>query len=466
MTDNVSRADVVAALRLTCGCEETAGCAVCDHYAAAIRTLPAAPAAEACPTNETHPEQSANAGTDELAAHGGTPSSGTRRDGGERPAPGVAVGECPTCGGDRGAPDFIPGGIKDEITCTDAFHAAAPVYGATPAPPVEVDCWAEARERIVNLAEGLEFNLADAEAVTAAREVLAAFNAALRGRGEERFDLLTHLVHQREWSEKTFGPGARTQGVIDHIRKELIEIEAAPGDLSEWIDVVILALDGAWRSGAGPDSIINALTVKQTKNEARAWPDWRTAQAGRAIEHVRGRGEEVVMCEGVWNERRGYVADADDIPLVEFQPIVDGTGPLDGQRVQVIVRKIGDAPMTARPTIVCLCGSTRFIETFAIKMWELERSGVIALGCTLLPSSYCPVDDHFAEHEEVKEQCDELHKRKIDLADEILVLNVGGYIGDSTRSEIEYAEAHGKPVRWLEPPVVVRKIGEGKGDAT
>ena len=47
MTDNVSRADVVAALRLTCGCEETAGCAVCDHYAAAIRTLPAAPAAAA-----------------------------------------------------------------------------------------------------------------------------------------------------------------------------------------------------------------------------------------------------------------------------------------------------------------------------------------------------------------------------------------------------------------------------------
>ena len=211
MTDNVSRADVVAALRLTCGCEETAGCAVCDHYAAAIRTLPAAPAAEACPTNETHPEQSANAGTDELAAHGGTPSSGTRRDGGERPAPGVAVGECPTCGGDRGAPDFIPGGIKDEITCTDAFHAAAPVYGATPAPPVEVDCWAEARERIVNLAEGLEFNLADAEAVTAAREVLAAFNAALRGRGEE--------VHERELDE-VMQERDRAQDVIVYDKRD------------------------------------------------------------------------------------------------------------------------------------------------------------------------------------------------------------------------------------------------------
>ena len=51
--------------------------------------------------------------------------------------------------------------------------------------------------------------------------------------------------------------------------------------------------------------------------------------------------------------------------------------------------------------------------------------------------------------EETKRQLDELHKRKIDLADEILVLNVGGYIGDSTRSEIAYAIEHGKHVRWL-----------------
>jgi hypothetical protein len=51
---------------------------------------------------------------------------------------------------------------------------------------------------------------------------------------------------------------------------------------------------------------------------------------------------------------------------------------------------------------------------------------------------------------EIKERLDELHKRKIDLADEILVLNVNGYVGDSTRSEIEYARAVGKRVRWLE----------------
>ena len=52
-----------------------------------------------------------------------------------------------------------------------------------------------------------------------------------------------------------------------------------------------------------------------------------------------------------------------------------------------------------------------------------------------------------------------LHKQKIDMADEILVLNVGGYVGDSTRSEIEHAIARGKPVRWLETPVPATTVG-------
>jgi hypothetical protein len=104
---------------------------------------------------------------------------------------------------------------------------------------------------------------------------------------QERFDLRAHLERQAAWSERTFGPGSRAAGVVDHIRRELHEIEADPGDLKEWIDVVILALDGAWRSGATPDEIIAALVAKQAKNEARAWPDWRTAPPDKAIEHVR-----------------------------------------------------------------------------------------------------------------------------------------------------------------------------------
>jgi len=103
------------------------------------------------------------------------------------------------------------------------------------------------------------------------------------------FDLAKHLARQREWSERTFGPGERTAGVLDHIRKELREIEADPTDLEEWIDVVILALDGAWRMGYSPAQIIAALVAKSAKNRSRKWPDWRTAEPGKAIEHVRER---------------------------------------------------------------------------------------------------------------------------------------------------------------------------------
>ena len=101
------------------------------------------------------------------------------------------------------------------------------------------------------------------------------------------FDFAAHLARQAAWSEQTFGPGARTAGVTDHIRKELAEIEADPADSQEWIDVVILGLDGAWRSGLTPEQIIAGIVAKQAKNEGRVWPDWRTADPNKAIEHDR-----------------------------------------------------------------------------------------------------------------------------------------------------------------------------------
>lgn len=107
------------------------------------------------------------------------------------------------------------------------------------------------------------------------------------GKPAPAFDMVAHLKRQLEWSLKTFGPGDRTEGVIDHICKELAEVSAKPGDLEEWIDVVILALDGAWRAGHAPEQIISQLVAKQAKNELRKWPDWRTAEPGKAIEHVK-----------------------------------------------------------------------------------------------------------------------------------------------------------------------------------
>jgi hypothetical protein len=102
-----------------------------------------------------------------------------------------------------------------------------------------------------------------------------------------QFDLVSHLHRQRAFSERTFGPGARTVAVVDHIRKELIEVVDSAGALAEWVDVIILGLDGAWRTGATPTQIVEAIVAKQIVNERRTWPDWRTADPAKAIEHVR-----------------------------------------------------------------------------------------------------------------------------------------------------------------------------------
>lgn len=100
-------------------------------------------------------------------------------------------------------------------------------------------------------------------------------------------DLAYYIQRQKDWSELTFGPGHRSKGVVAHIRKELKEIEEDPLDLKEWVDVIILALDGAWRTGATPHEIVLALLDKQQRNAARTWPDWRTMSEDQAIEHDR-----------------------------------------------------------------------------------------------------------------------------------------------------------------------------------
>lgn len=106
-------------------------------------------------------------------------------------------------------------------------------------------------------------------------------------REQLRFNLFNHLQRQRCWSVQTFGPGERSAGVVAHIRKELQEIEASPADIEEWIDVVILAFDGAWRAGHSTEQIIAALVAKQARNESRVWPDWRQFTEGQAIEHLK-----------------------------------------------------------------------------------------------------------------------------------------------------------------------------------
>lgn len=85
-------------------------------------------------------------------------------------------------------------------------------------------------------------------------------------------DLESYLNRQREWSKKTFGAGPRVLGIIKHIELELEEIRAEPTDLTEWIDVMILAMDGYWRNGGDPKLLFGLLLEKQGVNFQRKYP--------------------------------------------------------------------------------------------------------------------------------------------------------------------------------------------------
>ena len=111
--------------------------------------------------------------------------------------------------------------------------------------------------------------------------------------------------------------------------------------------------------------------------------------------------------------------------------------------------------MVGQYKVITLCGSTRFKDAFIETQKRLTLEGNIVISVGLFGHSG---DQEVWENMDegtltkTKEMLDDMHKRKIDMADSIYVINVGGYIGDSTRSEIEYAIAHNKEVRYLEEP--------------
>lgn len=116
-------------------------------------------------------------------------------------------------------------------------------------------------------------------------------------------DLVAHLERQRAFSVRTFGPGARTAGVLDHIRKELREIEAEPADLSEWIDVVLLAFDGAWRAGHEPAAIAAALVALLTDVLDKA-SEAAVSDGAQSCEF-----DDVVIVHGHFDPRETWATD-------------------------------------------------------------------------------------------------------------------------------------------------------------
>ncbi len=131
---------------------------------------------------------------------------------------------------------------------------------------------------------------------------------------------------------------------------------------------------------------------------------------------------------------------------VEYHALVRDFGGPEAVRQHREGRRWG----IARPQIIVLCGSTRFYELFQQENYRLTMEGFIVLSVGFFA--------HAADRAhgqsvgitpEQKARLDDLHKRKIDLADRVFVIDPGGYIGDSTRSEIEYAERCGRAIEYL-----------------
>ena len=112
-----------------------------------------------------------------------------------------------------------------------------------------------------------------------------------------------------------------------------------------------------------------------------------------------------------------------------------------------------------RPCIVCLCGSTRFVDEFNRQRKALTEAGEIVLSIEVVTTQAREHDPQHA-NPELKARLDELHKRKIDLADGVLVVSdETGYFGESTWGEIRYAVAQGKPVQYVVPAAEARAAG-------
>lgn len=108
------------------------------------------------------------------------------------------------------------------------------------------------------------------------------------------------------------------------------------------------------------------------------------------------------------------------------------------------------------PVIVCLCGSTKFIDAFHEANLRETIAGkiVLSIGCDFRSDKDLAIMGELTLED--KARLDELHLRKIDIAHEVLILNVGGYIGESTMREYRYAVEHNKHIRWLNPQLAVQ----------
>lgn len=184
-----------------------------------------------------------------------------------------------------------------------------------------------------------------------------------------------YLDERAAWSIETFGPldhqrDTRAAAILDHIRKELLEIERAPHDLEEWIDVISLALDGALRcAGAASTEILPALVAKLEKCKARPWPDWRTHPPGQATEHVRSpHRDQRVTAADLAAVRAQELADfvPRNVTVAVSEPVSVREMPSLGGKQPRAAPKIGDHVHAKTSSNYISIGTITTIERSAI----------------------------------------------------------------------------------------------------
>ena len=206
--------------------------------------------------------------------------------------------------------------------------------------------------------------------------------------------------------------------------------DASFGELYEMVGLLVHALEQSEQERNQATHERDELIV-EVKTEG-AWA------LGRAADICWGLATEALTARVKEGDDTGYWTVAEKTALACRNKILDAAR---------------EPELPERPEVVCLCGSTRFWRQFQKSSLEETMAGKIVLS---IGAASGTDDEHFGnlpreEYDRVKETLDELHLRKIDLSDEVLILNVDGYVGESTRRELDYARGRGKPVRWLEP---------------
>lgn len=114
-----------------------------------------------------------------------------------------------------------------------------------------------------------------------------------------------------------------------------------------------------------------------------------------------------------------------------------------------------------KPKIITLCGSSKFVEIMAVCAWLIERDEkAITMGLHLLPFWYGDIPDHLAEVEGVAKEMDDLHLKKINISNEVFIVDFGGYVGESTYREIRFAKEKNKKVRFYTLDPIGEKVNE------